>query len=192
MIENEVCLQYQHTLWLQIKAEAGSLSLVSLPKSSIITLLHITIQVVWKDTDICPSPLLCIQTVTGLSASHGSFKRAFVPTGCSMLHFSATGDVTQRHQKYCSMYLYRLYPHSKLCRNFMFVLWWSSQLSKLAQANRCCLSPTCPTESCPHPPFFSGLNGVQLLPVSTPNLTCGHLQTLAHSLHDEIILFQSF
>ncbi len=42
--------------------------------------------------DFCSSPWLCVQTVAGLSVIYGSFQRARVPGGCSMLCLLATGD----------------------------------------------------------------------------------------------------
>ncbi len=67
---------------IKLKAEVGSLFLVSSGKNSIITFEHI--RVVWKDA----RPWLA------LSANHGSFQRAWFSVGCSIPCCLTTGDVS--------------------------------------------------------------------------------------------------
>ncbi len=79
---------------VDLKAEERSLFLVSSGKNSIITFQHFVIQVVCENTRLVHLSLaLDLHRDRHFSANHGSFQRARVLLGWSVLHFLVTDDV---------------------------------------------------------------------------------------------------
>ncbi len=75
----------------KLKAEVGSLVLVSSGKNSTITLQHIVIQLSWENTRLLHLSLaLYSDHDEGFLANHRSFQRACVPVCCSKLRFSTS------------------------------------------------------------------------------------------------------
>ncbi len=92
--EFKLCWNIWNNVSTHFKAEVGNLFLVSSDKNPIITSQHFVIQVVWKNTRLqLLSLALYSDRDRHFSVNHGSFQRAHVHIGCSMLHFLVTGNV---------------------------------------------------------------------------------------------------